>query len=226
MTTITENPQKNMMLAPKAREALALLPDHGINAATAARIEDYWQVSRGHRRALTPTQMSRAMEQMVQRTDEAEVAAATVARLLHPASPQWISGRIATILVQFYTTALPDEVHAAIARDWIDALQGLPGWAIERACAWWIGPDNPDLGKRPLPGHIAKLAREEMGGVRMIESAIRDFGRRQPRAIHPEGPKAASAESRARIAELVRSTFPSIASAHSEDPSEHDDHAG
>lgn len=223
MTIQPSNPQ-NMIVAPKVREALAVLPDHGINATAAAHIEDFWQVSRRHRSALTPTQMTRAMEAMIQRSDEAEVAAATVARLLHPASRQWISGRIATLLVQFYTTTLPEEVHAAIARDWIEALDGLPGWAIQRACAWWIGPENPDLGKRPLPGHIARFARDEMGGVRMIEAAIRNFSRRQITNIRPPGePRADDAESRARIAELVRSTFPSMVGKHTEDPAKEDD---
>lgn len=224
MTIQPENQQdQHMIVAPKVRAALTVLPDHGINATAAARIEDFWQVSRRHRNALTPTQMTRAMEAMIQRSDEAEVAAATVARLLHPASRQWISGRIATLLVQFYTTTLPEEVHAAIARDWIEALDGLPGWAIQRACAWWIGPENPDLGKRPLPGHIARLARDEMGGVRMIEAAIRDFSRRQISNARPPGePRANDAESRARIAELVRSTFPSMVGKHTEDPAQED----
>ena len=224
MTIQSENQQnQRVIVAPKVRAALTVLPDHGLNATAAARIEDFWQVSRKHRNALTPTQMARAMEAMIQRSDEAEVAAATVARLLHPASRQWVSGRIATLLVQFYTTVLPEEVHAAIARDWIEALDGLPGWAIQRACAWWIGPENPDLGKRPLPGHIARFARDEMGGVRMIEAAIRDFSRRKiPCAIDPAEARANDAESRARIAELVRSTFPSMTGKHTEDPAQED----
>ncbi|WP_306150680.1 hypothetical protein [Roseovarius sp. MMSF_3281] len=59
-----------------------------------------------------------------------------------------------------------------IADDWVDELNGLPAWAIQKACQWWIGADNPDRRKRPLPGDISQRARKEMGIIRCAELAL------------------------------------------------------
>ena len=50
-------------------------------------------------------------------------------------------------------------------------MEGLPGWAIEAACSWWLSRHNPSRRKKPLPGDISERAH--------LEARIITAGRKQ-----------------------------------------------
>lgn len=98
-----------------------------------------------------------------------------IERLRVPASEEWISGRVGTLLVHYFVSAMPPQMMAKVAEDWIVQLEGSPEWAIEAACQWWLGAANPDVRKKPLPGEIAKLVRSELGKIRIAKMAVERF---------------------------------------------------
>ena len=95
---------------------------------------------------------------------------------------------------------------AAVAEDWLTELGELPPWAIQKACRWWMSSSNPDRRKKPLPGDIAAQARRELGPVACAEVALKRFDRENAPVRHmtEETPHTPSAESKARVSEMVK----------------------
>lgn len=92
-----------------------------------------------------------------------------------PAPGKWITGRIASLLAQYYQGDISESMMKAIADDWRHELQDYPAWAIAKAVRWWTGRENQDRRKKPLPGDIADRAQKEMGPLLVAGSAIRRF---------------------------------------------------
>ncbi|WP_406646902.1 hypothetical protein QEZ52_00395 [Aliisedimentitalea scapharcae] len=63
----------------------------------------------------------------------------------------------------------------AIAEDWYAELRDFPAWAIQDACRWWMGAENGDRRKRPMPGDIAELARKKTSCVRVAARRLQEF---------------------------------------------------
>ena len=82
---------------------------------------------------------------------------------------------------------MPDNVMAAIAADWHDALGEFPAWAISAACRWWMGAGNIDRRRKPMPGDIEARCNEEMWLVNAAQRRVDGYGRPQPvlRAVEP-----------------------------------------
>ncbi len=97
---------------------------------------------------------------------------------------------------------------AAIAEDWYAELKGQPAWAIQAACRWWMGADNPDRRRKPMPGDIAAQAKREAGITKLAEQRLRHFSAtpEQPERQNP-GP---TEESRARMQARIEAAFPSL----------------
>ena len=68
---------------------------------------------------------------------------------------------------------------AAIADDWHHELRDYPAWAIQNACRWWMGEDNPERKRRPLPGDIGARCRHETREVRFAQHSVQRFDRGQ-----------------------------------------------
>ena len=92
-----------------------------------------------------------------------------------PAPKKWITGRIASLLAQYFQGDISDKMMEAIADDWCHELQEYPAWSIAKAVRWWTGKDNPDRRKKPLPGDIAERAQKELGPLFAAKAAIRNF---------------------------------------------------
>lgn len=140
---------------------------------------------------------------------EATQLSRQVTELTTPASRKWISGRVATLLSHYFVSSVPSDVMAAMAEDWINELKTLPPWAIQKACRWWMSNDNPERRKKPLPGDIAAQARRELGPVACAEVALKRFERanapvRAAQQPTPSKNQSPSAESKARVAEMVK----------------------
>lgn len=107
-------------------------------------------------------------------TETEAVSILTAAKQLRtPATRDWIAGRTATLLSQYFVSSVPEQMMREIAADWHDALRTYPAWAIQNACRWWLGEGNADRKRRPLPGDIAARARHELGVVRLAEGAAK-----------------------------------------------------
>lgn len=83
------------------------------------------------------------------------------------ATPDEVGFHAVVVISQHYVGDQPAAVQRATAKLWIEHLSAFPAWAIERAVAWWIGPDNPskNRARRPLPGDIAERCRVEVGCI-------------------------------------------------------------
>ena len=108
-------------------------------------------------------------------TNDRDLLQEAVDRLSEPATGKWITGRVASLLAQYYAGNVTDQIMAAIADDWRRELADYPAWAIANAVRWWMGSDNPDRRKKPLPGDIADRARKELGPLFVARSAILRF---------------------------------------------------
>lgn len=92
-----------------------------------------------------------------------------------PASREWVLGRVAALLSQYYAADLPQSIVKVMADDWAEALSGHPEWAITKAVRWWKSQDNPERKRKPLEGDIAARVNFEMGIVSVAKGAIKRF---------------------------------------------------
>lgn len=79
------------------------------------------------------------------------------------------------LLLTFNRGEVDPKVQAAEARYWAKALAGLPEWAVEAACEWYRGPDNPRRHWRPVEGDIVERARIEMAMLKTARLRIEEF---------------------------------------------------
>lgn len=75
-------------------------------------------------------------------------------------SVEWISGRIATLMVHYFVADMPVALAGAVLHDWVDILGDLPQHAIAEACRKWL---RLEPRKRPTPGDIRALAMDKVG---------------------------------------------------------------
>lgn len=113
--------------------------------------------------------------QPVTTSEEAKQVSLTIEVLSTPATRKWVAGRVATLLSQYFASSVPTEVMAAVADDWQHELAEYPAWAISNACRWWMGAENPDRRKKPLPGDISARSRDEMETVRFARLHVERF---------------------------------------------------
>lgn len=106
---------------------------------------------------------------------ERDVLEEAMLKLSTPAPGKWITGRIASLLAQYFQGDISEGMMKSIADDWRHELQEFPAWSIAKAVRWWTGKDNPDRRKKPLPGDIAEQAQKELGPLFVARAAIRRF---------------------------------------------------
>ena len=108
---------------------------------------------------------------------ERNALAAQAEALKTPATARWITGRVATLLAQYFAGNVPPEMMEAIAADWHHELREFPAWAVAVAVRWWMGRENQHRHRKPLPGDISARARFEMWRVTLAEQAVRNYDR-------------------------------------------------
>lgn len=202
----------------QAQLALAAIPKGAIAPEAVECISKFWM-------GLRPPQVSVAADgataaaKLIADDDLAAVAQHTVDRMKAPASDKWLAARVSTMLLQYYASDIPAAAMEAVAGDWLHELRGKPAWAVLIAVRWWMGEDNPQRRKRPMPGDISAKATESMRIIRFLEFAIHSYHSQPARIASPQG-EPASAESRARIDALVKSMFRAPASSSEGDDGE------
>lgn len=125
-------------------------------------------------------------------------------RLSQPATHNWLMARVAALLTPYYTGDVPHSVRLMEAEDWAASLQDFPEWAVQKACRWWKGDENPNRRKKPLEGDIATRCRWEMGIVRVAETAVAMFDDGRKPYVPQEPHKPATAEEKARVSKLIQ----------------------
>lgn len=89
-----------------------------------------------------------------------------------PASDAVVGREIVTLLNFYFVAALPPAQSAAVAQIWLNIIGNPPEWALNAACVWWLGPDNPKCEKKPVPGEIAARIKVEMEPLRVAQIAV------------------------------------------------------
>lgn len=160
ITSPKDQPSKiGMPLGERGSEMLASLPVH-VPPETVEDITHSWQ-------DLLHTPLGSKSER-----DTLEEA---MLHLSKPAPAKWITGRIASLLAQYFQGDFSEAMMKSIADDWYHELRELPAWAIVKSVRWWTGKDNSDRRKKPLPGDIAERAQKELGLLFVAQSAINRF---------------------------------------------------
>ncbi len=131
---------------------------------------------------------------------ERDALEAMALRLSTPAPAKWITGRIASMLAQYFQGDISEQMMKAIADDWQQELKVYPAWAIAKAVRWWMSSENKDRRKKPMAGDISDRARKEMGIVMLAQSSIRLFDSGSVAVIEHHEKERISAE---RAAELI-----------------------
>ncbi len=76
-------------------------------------------------------------------------------RAKYPApSPEWLAGRIATLLAHYFLASTDASISTMVGADWIDCLAVFPKEHLDKAVTWWR--DNET--RKPKPADIRKLA--------------------------------------------------------------------
>ncbi|MBA86120.1 MAG: hypothetical protein CML69_15510 [Rhodobacteraceae bacterium] len=103
--------------------------------------------------------------------EQAKAVLSAVEQLDTRPGKDWIAQRIVTLLTHYFVADVHPAAMREVAKDWQAELEGLPGWAIEAACSWWLSRHNPSRRKKPLPGDISERAH--------LEARIITAGRKQ-----------------------------------------------
>lgn len=76
---------------------------------------------------------------------------------LLPADQPWVIARITTMLAHYWTPAMPEKLHDAVIREWLDIVGGFPILAVQKACEFHVSTEEK---RRPTPAIIAQLCQE------------------------------------------------------------------
>ena len=109
--------------------------------------------------------------------DEVERVKAALSDLGQPAPPQWIAQRVVKLLSHYFVADLHPEALKGVAADWQRELSGLPEWAVDAACAWWLSRHNAKRRNKPMPGDISEQAHKEAAIVKIGEKVIENYER-------------------------------------------------
>lgn len=107
--------------------------------------------------------------------EEVHALSAVLDRLEVPAEPEWIAQRVVTLLTHYFVVEVHPAAMKSVAKDWIRELKGLPEWAVENACAWWLSRANSKRAKKPMPGDISERAHREIGIITVGRKQIEFF---------------------------------------------------
>lgn len=94
-----------------------------------------------------------------------------------PAREDFTARRVTTLLLHYFVASMPANFHEAVADDWLDELEGYPDWAITAACKWWVGSENKNKHRKPVPGDISAICKKEVGPISIARFALTRFDR-------------------------------------------------
>jgi len=80
--------------------------------------------------------------------------------VLQPASPEWIAGRIETLLSHYFRPETNEMIEEAAMMDWIKALSGYSQDQIGKACDQYL---RTEPRRRPTPGDIRMTIANSRG---------------------------------------------------------------
>ena len=131
---------------------------------------------------------------------EVSAMVADCERSLAPAARREIGSAVMRLLADYPADGASAAIEDARSANWIEALEGLPAWAIDEARRRWVRGQvpgvNPDFA--PKPARIRQIATAAMSPVYERRSKLTLL----LRAVPDERP--VSDEERARVAEKFR----------------------
>lgn len=111
-----------------------------------------------------------------------------------PSSPEWIAGRIGTLLDHYFQPNDPSQVTKAQMMDWIKVLRGLPQQAISASCDGYLR-DQPR--RRPTPGEIYNRANSWLYATGKVQRPRIGAALPKPERAPPDKQRAAEILERA-----------------------------
>ena len=115
-------------------------------------------------------------------SEEVEATATAIEELEKRPPLEWVAARIYALLHHYFVAEVPLSVQEAIGAQWLGELKDFPAWAIEDACAWWVGRNNSKRGKKPVPGDIGEVCERLTAPLRVARIQIE---RRQRHGDNP-----------------------------------------
>lgn len=105
----------------------------------------------------------------------AEAAVKALDGYLRPVNrPDWLAGRIMTLLSHGYIPDIDGPLDDAVTADWMHVLSDQPQWAIQKACLDWLAEPGPEGRRkpRPQPADIRQRCYELTGAAVSDRSAL------------------------------------------------------
>lgn len=97
-----------------------------------------------------------------------------IAENLTPANPEGIKAAIFTLLQHYYVSDLPEQIHQAIASDWMRCLEKYPAWAIEAARIDWLQNNKRKPTPSEMGGLCDKAVSKDKAMLRQCERIIKE----------------------------------------------------
>lgn len=138
---------------------------------------------------------------------EVQAMVSHCAALLLPATKRELGAAVMKLLVNYPQDGASEAVLTARAETWIEALDGLPAWAVDAARRKWMRGEvegvNPDFA--PKPPRLRQIAVDLMGPVHERRNRLTLLLKAEPEAEVPADERARVAAKFAEFkAELVR----------------------
>lgn len=118
---------------------------------------------------------------------------------LVPAESKAIAGHITLMLQHYYRGAnIPPSVAEGLALQWLECLEDFPEWAVRGAVKEYL--KNDVKGRKPVPGQIVALARQQTSKYHALKFQCRRIIDAKP----PEPPRAPpTEEEKAAISKIL-----------------------
>lgn len=131
--------------------------------------------------------------------EKAALVKAKTEAMLAPADSKEIAGHVTLLLQHYYRDAnIPPAVAEGLALQWLQCLEEFPEWAVQKACVEYL--KNDTKGRKPSPGQVVALAREQVGKYRALIFRCNQIIKAKP--PEPPAPKPTE-EQKKKVAEML-----------------------
>ncbi len=93
-----------------------------------------------------------------------------------PADPQWLTTRLGMLYgLLKYKRNVDDEVNDLAIITAVNILAPYPAWAVDRACWWWAGGENPNSAWIPDEGELERRCKEYMLPIDRAKQKVANY---------------------------------------------------
>ena len=111
----------------------------------------------------------------IRSAEEAESIRQILREMLPPQNPQDRLSVLHVTLGHYYQGSTDPNLIGGMVAMYINELADYPDWAVRDACIWWVGRENSDRRRKPLPGDLAEVAHRNTALLRVAQMRINAF---------------------------------------------------